>query len=215
MKAKIVLEDGKVFEGRALGCFGECYGEMVFNTSMTGYQEIITDPSYKGQIVVMTYPLIGNYGINDEDSESANPHLEGFVVKELSKTFSNWRAKMGLDEYFSKNNILAVENIDTRALTRHIRLKGAMKAVISTDDLEDKSLLIKVKASKGLIGEDLVQYVSCKERYNWNENGLFKVAVLDCGTKYNILRLLEANNCQVSVFPACSKADQVLSYKPQ
>ena len=148
MEAILVLEDGAVFKGKAFGATGERYGEIVFNTSMTGYQEIITDPSYKGQIVAMTYPLIGNYGINEEDIESGHPFIEGFVVKEYSKIASNWRAKGSLGDYFRKNGILGIEGIDTRALTLHIRQAGAMKAVLSTGDLDEKRLIQKARDSR-------------------------------------------------------------------
>lgn len=214
MKAKLALEDGTVFNGFSFGAEGEAYGEVVFNTSMTGYQEIITDPSYKGQIVTMTYPLIGNYGVNPDDVESRRPFLEGFVVKECSNVTSNWRAKNSLDKYLSKNNIVGIEGIDTRALTRHIRIKGEMKAVISTRDLNDSSLIEKAKKSFGLIGRDLIKDASCKSKKTWNEKGKYKVVVLDCGVKYNILRELEKNNCRVVYIPANTEAGDILAMKP-
>lgn len=160
MQAFLVLEDGKIFKGRSFGASGEAFGEIVFNTSMTGYQEIITDPSYKGQIVMMTYPLIGNYGVNKEDAESRRPFLEGFVVKEYSKIASNWRKDQELGEYLKENNILGIEGIDTRRLALHIREQGAMKAVLSTLDFDENSLLEKAKASRGLTGLYLVNEVT-------------------------------------------------------
>jgi len=213
-KAIIALEDGKVWEGLHFGAKGESYGEIVFNTSMAGYQEILTDPSYKGQIVAMTYPLIGNYGINSEDVESRKPFLAGFIVKECSQISSNWRSQKSLDEYLKENNIIGIEGIDTRALTKHIRLQGAMKAVISTKDLDNNSLIKKVKASEGLIGKDLVKEVTCKKLQTWNNQGKYKVVVLDCGVKFNILRELANNNCKVIFVPAKTDAKTILGLKP-
>src|SRR3989338_4813105 len=155
MKAVLILEDGTVFEGEGFGAQGEAFGEVVFNTSITGYQEIITDPSYKGQIVMMTYPLIGNYGVNEEDVESHKPWLEGFVVKELSSIRSNWRSTMSLDEYLKKHNIVAIQGIDTRALTRHLRMNGAQQGGISTQGLDTDSLIKKLKCWPRLVGVDL------------------------------------------------------------
>jgi len=167
-KAIIALEDGRVFEGKAFGARGERYGEIVFNTSMTGYQEILTDPSYKGQIVTMTYPLIGNYGANPEDVESACPHVEGFVVREYIKNYSNWRAQGSLGDFLKHYAIIGVEGVDTRAITRHIRSAGAMRAVISTEDLDPQQLVRKAQASPGLVGRDLVKEVTCQEQYRWS-----------------------------------------------
>jgi len=212
--AKLALEDGTIFKGTSFGATGECDGEIVFNTSLTGYQEILTDPSYKGQIVTMTYPLIGNYGINPDDMESKKPFLEGFVVKECSRIVSNWRATQSLDSYLKEHNIIGIEGIDTRALTRHIRLEGAMKAVISTQDLDDKSLIQKAKKSPGLIGRDLVEEVSCQEPYQWNKDGKYTVVVIDCGAKYNILRHLKQRNCKVIVLPYNISAEEILAKKP-
>ena len=221
MKAFLVLEDGTVFEGEGFGCQGEAFGEVVFNTSITGYQEIITDPSYKGQIVMMTYPLIGNYGVNDEDVESCKPWLEGFVVKELSSIRSNWRSTMSLDEYLKKHNIVGIQGIDTRALTRHLRMNGAQQGVISTQNLDTDSLIKKLKCSPRLVGVDLVKGVTCKEPYEWSEKlGVinyklkYKVAVLDCGVKFNILRNLAKAGCKVKVVPARTSAEQILKLKP-
>jgi len=169
MKALIALEDGTVFEGKGCGIRGEKEGEIVFNTSMTGYQEIMTDPSYKGQIVTMTYPLIGNYGVNDDDVESGGPKVEGFIVKELSTITSNFRATDDLFHYFEMHNILVIEDVDTRALTKHLRARGVMKGIISTVDLDRESLVRKARASRGIVGVDLVKEVTCKAPYVWEE----------------------------------------------
>jgi len=216
-KAIIALEDGKTFEGVSFGSRGQREGECVFNTSMTGYQEILTDPSYKGQIITMTYPLIGNYGVNPEDIESSQIQVEGFIVKELSKVYSNFRAKMSLDEYLKKENIPGIEGIDTRALTRHIRLAGAMKAVISTECFDAKTLIKKARESVGLLGRDMVKRVTCKSSYSWTKSRKdkkYKVVAMDFGVKYNILRILDSLGCDVTVVPASTTAEEVLSYKP-
>ena len=214
MEAILALEDGRVFRGRSFGYKGESYGEVVFNTSMTGYQEIITDPSYKGQMVAMTYPLIGNYGVNDEDVESCKPFLEGLIVKEYSKISSNWRATKTLDQYLKENKVVGIEGIDTRELTLHIRQAGAMKAVLSTEDLSEASLVKKAKASQGLVGIDLVKEVIPSKPYEWNSKGRFKVVVLDCGAKFNIMRELAKNDCKVTVMPATATAKDILEQKP-
>jgi carbamoyl-phosphate synthase small subunit len=214
MDATLALEDGTIFRGKSFGAAGEKYGEVVFNTSMTGYQEILTDPSYKGQIVTMTYPLIGNYGVNKEDMESSRPFVEGFVVKEYSKIVSNWRAVQSLGDYLKENNIVGIEGIDTRALTLHIRQRGELKAVLSTEDLDEKSLVKKAKDSPGLMGRDLVKDVSCQNVYSWNKQGKYKVVVLDCGVKLNILKLLSENNCQVVVVPAKTQSQEISALKP-
>ena len=213
-KAKLALEDGRIFEGFSFGAAGERSGEVVFNTSMSGYQEILTDPSYKGQIVIMTYPLIGNYGVNSEDVESKRPFVEGFVVKECSRIASNWRSTQTLDEYLKENNIIGIEGIDTRALTRHIRLQGAMKAVISTKDLDDKNLVKKAKSSPNLIGRDLVKEVTSDRIQNWNGESKYKVVVIDCGVKFNILRELAGCACQVIVVPAKTTSEEILEMRP-
>ena len=212
----MALEDGMIFKGRSFGANGERYGEVIFNTSMTGYQEILTDPSYKGQIVVMTYPLIGNYGINSEDVESHRPFVEGFVVRECSRIASNWRAQQTLETYLKEKNIVGIEGIDTRRLTLHIREAGAMKAVLSTEDLNEKRLVQKAKDSPGLVGRDLVREVTNRERYAWpsTKKTEFKVVVLDCGVKYNILRELARHRCEVIVVPADTKAGEILKMKP-
>ncbi|MFH0771150.1 MAG: glutamine-hydrolyzing carbamoyl-phosphate synthase small subunit [Candidatus Omnitrophota bacterium] len=218
MKAYLVLEDGSVFKGESLGSGGEAFGELVFNTSMTGYQEILTDPSYKGQIVTMTYPLIGNYGANDEDIEADRPWVEGFVVREASKIASNFRAKYSIEDYLKKHNITAIQNVDTRAITRRLRLKGAMRSAISTVDLNGDSLLKRVKASTGLIGRDLVKEVGCKEPFDWNlsagERENFYIVAVDCGMKLNILRNLSRIGCKVKVMPSTATAEEILALKP-
>jgi carbamoyl-phosphate synthase small subunit len=217
MKAMIALEDERIFEGFAFGAEGEAYGEMVFNTSMTGYQEILTDPSYKGQIVTMTYPLIGNYGVNDEDIESLSPQVAGFVVKEYSRIYSNWRAKKSLGEYLKEHNIIAIEGVDTRALTKHIRTCGAMKAIISTLDQDPKSLVAKAKASPDLVDIDLVKEVTCKEVYGSVfsvQCSRFNVVAMDFGIKHNILRMLADVGCNVTVVPANTTACEILALNP-
>ncbi|MFH1095978.1 MAG: glutamine-hydrolyzing carbamoyl-phosphate synthase small subunit [Candidatus Desantisbacteria bacterium] len=220
MKAIIALEDGRIFEGKAFGAMGEARGEMVFNTSMTGYQEILTDPSYKGQIVSMTYPLIGNYGVNDEDMESLKPHAGGLIVKEYSPIYSNWRAKRSLHEFLEEYGIIGIEGVDTRALTKHIRTCGAMRAVISTMDMDEKSLVQKARASLSLVGQDMVTAVTCKESYRWQTTNHepqitnFTVVAMDFGIKHNILRMLENAGCCVTVVPANTTAEEILSYKP-
>jgi len=224
-RAKIAFEDGRIFTGFSFGADGEKGGEVVFNTSLTGYQEILTDPSYKGQIVTMTYPLIGNYGVNPEDCESRRPFVEGFIVKENSRIASNWRSKQTLEEYLKENGIMGIEGVDTRAITRHIRLQGAMKAVISTEGADDKSLIKKAKASPGLVGKDLVKEVTCDRKYEWRnqkpvtsnqkkEKKKYKVAVIDCGVKYSILRILAELGCVVTVVPAKTTSKEILDMKP-
>ena len=214
MHAILVLEDGKIFKGKSFGATGERFGEAVFNTSITGYQEIITDPSYKFQIVTMTYPLIGNYGVNEEDVESKKPWLSAFVIKELSSISSNWRSTMALDEYLKKHDIPGIQGIDTRALTRHLRLQGAMQAVVSTEDFDTSRLIKKIKASQHLEGVDLVKDVTCDKAYDWNKKGKYKVIVLDCGVKFNILRNLEKAGCKVVVMPAAVQPKEILDAKP-
>jgi len=214
MKAILALEDGTIFEGTSFGASGERDGEIVFNTSMAGYQEILTDPSYKGQIVTMTYPLIGNYGTNRTDVESKMPFVEGFVVREASVIASSWRSENTLSDYLKENAIIGIEGIDTRELTRHIRLAGAMKSVLSTEDSDHDSLVAKAKASPGLIGTDLVREVVTDKAFEWNNKGKYKVVVIDCGVKYNILRHLERLNCHVLVVPAETSAEKILKRKP-
>lgn len=226
-QALLILEDGSVFQGFAFAGAGETLGEVVFNTGMSGYQEIITDPSYKGQIVTMTYPLIGNYGINDEDMESAGLHLEGFIVKEYQPHASNWRMTKTLKTFLEDAGKIGLEGIDTRALTRRLRLSGSMKGIISTESNNVAELLEKVQAYPGLVGRDLVREVSCDKPYLWKKGARsdskipskkparkLRVVVLDCGVKYNILRLLEQNGCEVIVVPATSTGAQILAYLP-
>jgi carbamoyl-phosphate synthase small subunit len=228
MRAALALADGRVFYGQSFGASGEISGEVVFNTSMSGYQEILTDPSYRGEIVTMTYPLIGNYGINREDVESSKPHLAGFIVKEACDMPSNWRSEMSLDAYLQENNIIGLSGIDTRALVRHIRDKGAQTGIISTIDLDADSLVAKAKAAPSIVGQDLVQEVTCKDLYDWNEgtwdlaNGYekqqetaeYKVVAYDFGIKYNILRNLVSKGCAVTVVPANTPAEDVLAMQP-
>jgi carbamoyl-phosphate synthase small subunit len=216
MQAVLVLEDGKIFKGSSFGACGETLGEVVFNTSMAGYQEIITDPSYKGQIVAMTYPLIGNYGINKEDMESRQPFLAGFVVKEYSKLASNWRQDQELADYLKENKILGIEGIDTRDLTLHIREKGAMKAVLSTQDSDLESLVKKAKNSRGLVGLDLVKDVTISQKYTYaqSKDNKYKVVVLDCGVKFNILKELKRYGCNVLVVPARTESKEILAQNP-
>jgi len=227
-KAVLALEDGRTFTGRAFTGGGEAEGEVVFNTAMTGYQEVLTDPSYRGQIVTMTYPLVGNYGVNPEDFESARVQVAGFIVREASAVRSNWRATGSLNEFLTAAGVLAIDDIDTRALTRHIRLAGAMKGVISTTDLDPERLTQRARALPGLLGIDLASQVSCSEPYRWQgkpaETGAAavsawrkhpgpRVAVMDCGVKYNILRCLEERGCAVLVLPATASAADVLALK--
>ncbi len=226
MKTLIALEDGTIFFGRTFSGSGEISGEIVFNTSMSGYQEVLTDPSYKGQIVAMTYPLIGNYGVNHDDMESAGIHLEAFIVKEYCRHPGNFRATGNLADFLEKFNIMGIEGVDTRALTRHIRLEGALKAVVSTDDLDPESLVAKAKKSAGLIGRNLVKEVTCKEPYGWTaggpvngtdfttaDPGKYKVAALDFGLKYNQLRIL-SNKCAIQVIPATTSAADIMAMAP-
>jgi carbamoyl-phosphate synthase small subunit len=213
-KCILALEDGLIFEGSSCGHDGESYGEVVFNTAMSGYQEVLTDPSYKGQFVTMTYPLIGNYGVNDEDVESSRPWVEGYIMKECSKVTSNWRAKKSLREYLKDNKIVAIEGIDTRSLTKHLRDHGAKKAVLSTIETDHKKLVEKAKNSLSIIGVDLVKSVTCEKKYSWNTKGKFKVVVLDCGIKYQTLRMLAARDCKVEVVPASTTAEEILKMKP-
>lgn len=215
-KAILYLEDGASFEGRSLAATGETAGEVVFNTALSGYQEVLTDPSYAGQIVTMTYPLIGNYGVNDEDVESKKVWVSGFVVKEFCRKHSNYRATKSLIEYLNENKIIAIENVDTRALTRHLRLFGAMKGIISTVDFDKKNLTAKLQKAPAMVGCDLVKDVTTTEKYIWHSQGecKYKVAAIDCGIKFNILRILAGLGCQVHVFPASASAEEIKSVKP-
>jgi carbamoyl-phosphate synthase small subunit len=229
-KAMLALADGTIYKGYALGAIGTTVGEVVFNTGMTGYQEIITDPSYHEQIVNMTYPLIGNYGVNTEDVESAKIRVAGFVVKEASAIRSNWRSEICLDEYLQQNNIVGLQGIDTRALTKHIRDVGAQQGAISSEILDQEKLIDMAKQSPGLIGRDLVCEVTCREKYHWHEplwetdiaydrpvaasSRTYRVAAYDYGIKYNILRNLVSHGCSVTVFPADTPAEEVLADDP-
>ncbi|HEV2765607.1 MAG TPA: glutamine-hydrolyzing carbamoyl-phosphate synthase small subunit [Pyrinomonadaceae bacterium] len=214
--ALLVLEDGRSFRGRAWGAPGETCGEIVFNTSMSGYQEVLTDPSYAGQIVVMTYPLIGNYGVNKADEESARPWVEGFVVREASRTASNWRAEETLDDYLKRWSVPAVDRVDTRALVRHIRDKGAMRACLSSLDLDEKSLLEKARASVPMEGRELASVVTTREPYEIPAEGAerFRVVCYDFGVKMNSLRELASLGCRVTVVPASTPASEVLALRP-
>lgn len=216
MKALVALADGTVFEGRALGSGGECLGEMVFNTSMTGYQEILTDPSYAGQIVTMTYPLIGNYGVTPEDDESSKPQVRGFVMKECCRQPSNWRSTHSLPAYLEEHGILAIEGIDTRELTRRVRIEGVMDAAMSTVDLDPDSLVEKARNWTGLEGVDMAAEVSCDKSYvaEPDEKPRFHVVALDYGIKRNIVRCLTQVGCKVTVVPARTTAAEVLALEP-
>jgi carbamoyl-phosphate synthase small subunit len=227
MEAILALEDGRIFRGRSFGATGERTGEIVFNTSMTGYQEILTDPSYRGQIVVMTCPEIGNYGTNAEDEESSQPQVEGFAVREISVLPSNWRAHQGLPHYLHEHGVPGISQLDTRALTRHIRTVGAMRATISSVDTDIESLVRKAQNATPLGERPLVEEVSCKQRYRWTQGcGEWApnwtphvgdrphLLVLDFGVKRNILRLLFEAGFQVDVVPATTTAEQVRSIAP-
>lgn len=238
----LALEDGLVFEGTSFGYRGETYGEVVFNTSLSGYQEILTDPSYKGQMVTMTYPHIGNYGINEADSESRRPWVEGFIVKEVSPIVSNWRSEMSLDEYLKKYKVVGIQGIDTRRLVKHLRDHGAQKGVISSVDLDPKRLVKKAKNSPSIVGIDLVKEVTTKEPYDFEEElieefswpqpltptlspkgrglgeGRMKkhfIVCVDGGIKFNILRKLNQHGFRVRVVPARTSAKDILKLNPE
>jgi carbamoyl-phosphate synthase small subunit len=237
--AKLALEDGTVFAGASIGAEGEVDGEVCFNTSMTGYQEILTDPSYRGQIVTMTYPQIGNYGVNAEDVESQRPQLAGFVVREHSRTQSNFRSEQGLSEYLRQSGVVAIESIDTRALVRRLRSVGAMKGVLSTTDLDDASLVAKARHSPGLVGRDLVREVLPDQPRQWLEplswwthltesaepskgyparsnetENRPHVVALDFGMKWNIPRHLVDMGCRVTILPGTATSEDVLAQEP-
>ena len=224
MKGFLVLEDGTVFEGKSFGAAGEKLGEVVFNTSLSGYQEILTDPSYKSQIVTMTYPLIGNYGVNQEDIESEKVWVEGFIVKEACRYPSNFTSTQSLPDYLKENNIIGIENIDTRALTKHIRLAGTMKSVIYAGDKEPDTdaLAKKAAAWDGLEGVDSVKDVTCKKEYffegtfNRESEGSdeYNIVAIDFGVKHNILRILRRLGCNIIVVPASTSAKEILAKKP-
>ena len=241
MKAILALADGQVFHGVGFGAEGDAVGEVVFNTSMTGYQEILTDPSYEGQLVAMTYPQIGNVGVNQEDIEARRPFMRGFIVKDYTAQPSNWRASQPLHEYMAAHGIVGIQGIDTRALVRHLRDHGAQDGVISTTAANSDDAVAKAKAAPGLVGQDLVKNVTCTEAYDWNQGmweltGGYKqrdassaakrsrkgsftapkffVVAYDFGIKYNILRNLAESGCQVRVVPAATAASEVLALKP-
>lgn len=227
MQALLVLENGLAFEGENFGAEGEVFGELVFNTSMSGYQEILTDPSYKGQIVVMTSPHIGNYGVNLEDVESSKPFTEGFVVREVSKEVSNWRGTKSLSDYLKENGVPGIEGVDTRKLTEVLRNEGAMRAGMSTQEVEAEKLLAKVRKSPSMEGRDLAKEVTCRKAYEWNEvlhpleqatlkkaGSRFRVVVCDFGVKQNILRSLAWGGCKIRVVPAAASAQEILSENP-
>lgn len=241
MNAILALEDGTVFRGRGFGAEAEAVGEVCFNTSMTGYQEILTDPSYKGQIVTMTYPLIGNYGVNRQDVESWRPHVSGFVVRELSPMVSNWRADAPLADYLSENGIPGIQGIDTRALTKKLRVRGSLNGILTTKPLTDAEAVERAKAWHGMAGTDYVKEVTHKEAFDWDpkdeQSAQFKlvqgaattapretreampeadipIVAYDFGMKYNILRRLRQKGFKVHVVPATTKASEVLARKP-
>jgi carbamoyl-phosphate synthase small subunit len=214
--AILALEDGRVFRGRSWAASGESVGEMVFNTSMTGYQEVLTDPSYAGQIVCMTYPLIGNYGANSQDPESRRPWVEGFAVREASRMASNWRSEESLDAYLKRWNIVAIDHIDTRALVRHIRDKGAMRACLSTVDTDLESVIEKARRSPSMENRELASVVTTEKAYEVPAEGTerFHVVCYDFGVKMNSLRELSQAGCRVTVVPASTPASEVLAMKP-
>jgi carbamoyl-phosphate synthase small subunit len=225
--ALLALADGRVFRGRACGALGEAHGEVVFNTSMTGYQEIMTDPSYRGQLVCMTYPLIGNYGINPEDVESRRPWVNGFIVKEACGYPSSWRGRIPVETYMREHGIVGIQGLDTRALTRHLRDHGAQEGIISTVETDAASVVERARALPGLVGRDLVSEVSVDAAHGWSEGewdlvrgyarpqaASFRVVAFDSGIKSNILRQLSSLGCAVEVVPANTPAAAVLERKP-
>ena len=216
MKALVALSDGTTFEGQSVACQGEILGEMVFNTSMTGYQEILTDPSYAGQMVTMTYPHMGNYGVTPEDDESDRPHVRGFLMRDCCHRPSNRRATQSLIEYLETHGVMGIQGIDTRELTRRVRMHGVMNAAISTEDLDSGSLVLKAQQWDGLEGVDLVREVTCAEPYELSPEGeaRFKVVAYDFGIKRNILRKLVEDGCSVMVVPATTTADEALAFAP-
>lgn len=216
LDAYLLLEDGRRFEGRRLGASGIALGEVVFNTAMTGYQEVLTDPSYAGQIVVMTYPLIGNYGVTPEDEESAAPQVAGFVVREVSRAYSSWRAQGSLAEYLERHGVVGLTEVDTRALTRHIRSAGAMRAGIAGLEVVEAELMARIQAHPRMEGLDLACGVSTAERYEVPALGpaRFRVFAYDFGVKSHSLRLLAERGCSVTVIPATTSADEILEAQP-
>jgi len=224
---KLALEDGTVFVGEAFGADGTRAGEVCFNTSMTGYQEILTDPSYAGQIVTMTYPLIGNYGVTEEDIESSGPKVEGFVVKELARRQSSFRSTGSLADYLRQHGVIGIEGVDTRAITRRLRIQGAMKGAISTEILREAELVERARAWTGLVGQDMVKTVAPRKPFDWNRgfesefamdhrrsSGSHDVVAIDCGMKHNILRNLVEAGCKVTVVPPTTTAEAILERHP-
>ena len=210
-RARVILEDGSEYLGWTVSGEGTVIAELVFNTALSGYQEILTDPSYAGQMVLMTYPMIGNYGVNTSDMESSKIHLSGFLMKEYSETYSNWRAEESLKSYLSREGIFSAEGFDTRAITRRIRTQGAVRAEITNTDESTASILEKIKAHPSLAGQNLASVKSCKSSYTWDNGntgtGQYKVGVIDCGLKQNILRILANYGCELTVFPFDVSAD--------
>ena len=226
-EALLVLRDGRAFRGEALGAVGETAGEVIFNTAMSGYQEILTDPSYRGQIVTMTYPMIGNYGLNDEDVESRRPWVNGLIVKEASAYPSSWRGRVSLDEYLKTHGIVGLQGIDTRALTRHLRDQGAQDGILSSVDTDVARLRERARALPGIVGRDLVKEVTVAEPFAWAEGewkrergyvtpppGRFRVVAYDAGIKLNILRQLRTAGCEVTVVPADTPAEAIRERRP-
>jgi carbamoyl-phosphate synthase small subunit len=238
MRALLALEDGRIFKGESFGAQGTTVGEICFNTSMTGYQEVLTDPSYRGQIVAMTYPLIGNYGTNALDQESQEPHVRGFVIEELSEVPSSWRSEASLEDYLRKWKIQGVQGIDTRALTRHLRVRGAMKACLTSEAISEKEAVERAITGEGVIGMDYVREVSTSTSYQWDADGRLsaawsvangssdevvrqelppvrhRIVAYDYGIKQNILRRLRQNGFSITVVPATASADEVLAFNP-
>ncbi len=232
MKALLALESGRTFSGTSFGAEGETSGEIVFNTSMSGYQEILTDPSYEGQIITMTSPQIGNYGVNEEDAESRKPFGAGFIVREISGLYSNWRARESLQAYLQRYGLVGLTDVDTRALTRHLRDTGSLRGVVSTKDLDPHRLVAKAKDLTPMVGCDLAKVVSCEKAYHWvREGGRWlrrpidkapalapnekkRIVVMDFGIKFNTLRNLAQRGCQVIVVPATSSSSSILAFEP-
>jgi carbamoyl-phosphate synthase small subunit len=215
-RAVLALEDGRLFAGRSFGRAGETTGEVVFNTASCGYQEVLTDPSYAGQIVTMTYPHIGNYGVNGQDEESAHPQVAGFAVREVSELASSWRAEEGLEDYLDKAGIVGISDIDTRALTRHLRTHGSKRGVISTLDRTSAELVALAGSSRSMVGLDLALEVTCSKAYHAGSpaESLFRVVAYDFGIKRNILRMLRGAGCDVTVVPATTTAEEALALRP-
>ena len=213
-RAVLVLEDGTSFAGRAVGALGEAGGEVVFTTAMTGYQEVLTDPSFRGHLVVMTYPLVGNYGANEEDVESATPHVRALIVREICDEPSNWRAQESLGSYLKKHRIVAVAGIDTRALTRHLRERGPTRGILATGDVDKAALVDEARRLPDLSDQDLVGEVSIPNPYVYATGSGPRIAVIDCGARRSILRSLADRGCHITVVPASTTADEILAMSP-